>query len=268
MATTSCCTPAGAGVRPCCQGADAAFPAVLLCACQAGPAIQRDRAAETADLLRDGGVAVLEVPDLCGAAARRDPALAAWAARRPLVAIACRPRSVGALLRFAGHDAAADTVEVLDLRASEPRAVLAALAGRPELPHAKATAVAPDEPSWVPWFPAIDRTRCTRCGQCASFCLFGVYSRDAGGDVTVTNPRGCKTGCPACARICPAAAIVFPRHDEPPFDGSEVADEEAVQARIRQYSQELLGQDPYATLQARRQQAELLRRRTPPEGRP
>lgn len=266
MATT--CSPTPPGVRPCGQGAGATSPAVLLCACQAGPAIQRDRAAETAGLLRDRGVAVLEVPDLCGAAARRDPAVAVWATRRPLVAIACRPRSVRALLRFAGLDDAAGAVEVHDLRASEPLAVVAAIEGRPGLPKAPSATVAPDEPSWVPWFPAIDRARCTRCGQCASFCLFGVYSRDARGDVTVTNPHGCKTGCPACARICPAAAIVFPKHDEPPFDGSEVADEEAVQARIRQYSQELLGQDPYATLQARRQQAELLRRRPAPEVRP
>ena len=118
---------------------------------------------------------------------------------------------------------------------------------------------------WVPWFPVVDEERCQRCGQCASFCVFGVYSPRGDGGVRVTRPQGCKTNCPACARTCPSAAIIFPKHDEAPFDGSAITDEDAVAARTRQYAQQLLGSDPHAALAERRRKAELLRR-TPGSG--
>lgn len=74
---------------------------------------------------------------------------------------------------------------------------------------------------WIPWFPIIDTKLCSNCRQCHSYCLFGVYSME-NGKVTVTNPANCKTNCPACARICPNLAIIFPKHTESPIDGSPV----------------------------------------------
>jgi ferredoxin len=46
------------------------------------------------------------------------------------------------------------------------------------------------------------------------FCLFGVYELDAEEKVTVGNPDRCKTGCPACSRICPQSAIMFPLYEK------------------------------------------------------
>lgn len=60
------------------------------------------------------------------------------------------------------------------------------------------------------WYPVIDAERCKSCGQCHQFCLFGVYELDGAGRVRVTHPDNCKPGCPACSRICPAGAIMFP----------------------------------------------------------
>jgi len=60
------------------------------------------------------------------------------------------------------------------------------------------------------WYPVIDVSRCTRCGHCLQFCIFGVYDRDASGAVVPVAPDNCKPGCPACARICPSGAIMFP----------------------------------------------------------
>jgi ferredoxin len=37
---------------------------------------------------------------------------------------------------------------------------------------------------------------------------------DEGGKVEVRNPDSCKTGCPACARICPQSAIMFPLYEK------------------------------------------------------
>lgn len=62
------------------------------------------------------------------------------------------------------------------------------------------------------WYPVIDRDRCTGCKQCLDFCLFGVYSPGASSEVLVTQPDNCKPGCPACARVCPTGAIMFPEY--------------------------------------------------------
>ena len=87
----------------------------------------------------------------------------------------------------------------------------------------------PEPRAWVPWFPAIDYDRCAGCRQCADFCLFGVYEVSEEGAVRVVDPAACKTNCPACARVCPQVAIVFPKYPGGPIDGAEV-DEAAVRA--------------------------------------
>jgi len=74
---------------------------------------------------------------------------------------------------------------------------------------------------WVPWFPVIDYDRCVNCKQCMNFCLFGVYGLSEEGQVTVHKPSGCKTNCPACARMCPRKAIIFPKYADPPINGDE-----------------------------------------------
>lgn len=100
----------------------------------------------------------------------------------------------------------------------------------------------------------IDRERCTSCRQCLEFCLFGVYGFEDG-RVEVRQPRNCKPHCPACARICPHAAIIFPKHNEAPIDGAPIVDEEAEKARARRDLHELLGTDLDAALAERRRRA-------------
>jgi Pyruvate/2-oxoacid:ferredoxin oxidoreductase delta subunit len=63
------------------------------------------------------------------------------------------------------------------------------------------------------WYPLVDEARCTNCQHCLQFCLFGVYEADAAGRTAVRHPDRCKPGCPACARICPHSAIMFPLHE-------------------------------------------------------
>jgi len=73
-----------------------------------------------------------------------------------------------------------------------------------------------EEPVTPRWYPIIDESRCRNCHQCFQFCLFGVYTLDAAGKVAVTRPDECKPGCPACSRLCPAGAIMFPLYDKDP----------------------------------------------------
>jgi Pyruvate/2-oxoacid:ferredoxin oxidoreductase delta subunit len=77
---------------------------------------------------------------------------------------------------------------------------------------ARAGASAAKHGDWKPWFPVIDYDRCTNCMQCLSFCLFGVYGVDEEQKIQVQNNDNCKTNCPACSRVCPEAAIMFPKY--------------------------------------------------------
>ncbi len=66
------------------------------------------------------------------------------------------------------------------------------------------------------WHPVVDKSLCDNCGQCLQFCLFGVYARDEAQKVIAGNPDACKMGCPACSRICPKGAIMFPLYVQDP----------------------------------------------------
>ena len=64
------------------------------------------------------------------------------------------------------------------------------------------------------WYPIVDESRCTGCLNCLQFCLFGVYEQDAQGRPIVRHPDQCKPGCPACSRVCPQSAIMFPLYEK------------------------------------------------------
>lgn len=70
------------------------------------------------------------------------------------------------------------------------------------------------------WYPVIDYSRCTNCMECIDFCLFGVYGLDHSGTILVEQQDSCKKGCPACSRVCPANAIIFPQHKTPAIAGA------------------------------------------------
>lgn len=86
------------------------------------------------------------------------------------------------------------------------------LGGR--FPAAKASIKRFEDPLMEGWYPIIDYSRCNQCLQCLEFCLFGVYETDAKGNLVVMNPDACKPGCPACSRVCPEMAIIFPLYED------------------------------------------------------
>ncbi|MFW6168942.1 MAG: ATP-binding protein [Planctomycetota bacterium] len=69
------------------------------------------------------------------------------------------------------------------------------------------------------WYPVIDYSRCTNCMECIDFCLFGVYGIDQRETLIVEQPDNCRKGCPACSRVCPENAIMFPQHKTPGIAG-------------------------------------------------
>ncbi len=72
------------------------------------------------------------------------------------------------------------------------------------------------------WYPVIDYSRCTNCMECLDFCLFGVYGVDKMDRILVESQDNCKKGCPACSRVCPEHAIIFPDYKTPAIAGAPV----------------------------------------------
>jgi NAD-dependent dihydropyrimidine dehydrogenase PreA subunit len=87
------------------------------------------------------------------------------------------------------------------------------------------TAFTPDQlltPANRRWYPVIDYGRCTNCLECLDFCLFGVYGVDSMDRILVENQDSCKKGCPACSRVCPEQAIMFPEYKAAAIAGAPV----------------------------------------------
>ncbi len=104
---------------------------------------------------------------------------------------------------------------------------------------------------WKPWFPVIDYDRCTNCMQCLSFCLFDVYGATAEGKITVQNENNCKTDCPACSRVCPEVAILFPKYKGGPINGDVVNSDDIRREAMKVDISALLGGDIYSLLRDR-----------------
>jgi Pyruvate/2-oxoacid:ferredoxin oxidoreductase delta subunit len=105
--------------------------------------------------------------------------------------------------------------------------------------------------TWKPWFPVIDYGRCTNCMQCLSFCLFDVYGVSPEGRIQVRNQDNCKTECPACSRVCPEVAIMFPKYRHGPINGDQVSQDDMRREVMKVDISALLGGDVYSLLRDR-----------------
>ncbi|MGB8170776.1 MAG: ferredoxin family protein [Chthoniobacteraceae bacterium] len=120
---------------------------------------------------------------------------------------------------------------------------------------ARAESASAKHGEWKPWFPVIDYDRCTNCMQCLSFCLFGVYGVDGDKRIQVQNNDNCKTNCPACSRVCPEAAIMFPKYKAGPINGDVVSDSDLQKEKMKVDISALLGGDVYDMLRLRSEKA-------------
>ena len=109
--------------------------------------------------------------------------------------------------------------------------------------------------AWKPWFPVIDFDRCTNCMQCLTFCLFDVYGVDTEQKITVQNQDNCKTDCPACSRVCPEVAILFPKYAKGPINGDVVRDQDIQREAMKVDISTLLGGDLYGSLRTRQRES-------------
>jgi NAD-dependent dihydropyrimidine dehydrogenase PreA subunit len=183
--------------------------------------------------LSHAGWDVEVIDDLCGLAATRDPRLQTWVQAPHLAVVACFPRALRWLFHAAGAPLVQDRVRFFNMRAQTAEEILRELmkddgslmieekGSTPSALPNHQSSITNRQSDWVPWFPVVDYDRCRNCKQCLNFCLFGVYRLSPEGKVQVQNPAGCKTNCPACARMCPQKAIIFPKYADAPINGDE-----------------------------------------------
>jgi NAD-dependent dihydropyrimidine dehydrogenase PreA subunit len=209
---------------------------ILICHCRAGLL-----AGETLEHIQNGlktlAVDIIQLHDLCAISLNDKNALKGVAEKYDhKILVACYPRAVKYILEQGGLDPGG--YRLLNFRELSPARVLEEITGELKLTTANTdpgfTAADSSDritagnnvPSGQPaiqtvitglnipaWYPVIDTSRCTLCGKCAKFCLFGVYKFDRK-SLKVVNPLSCKNNCPACGRLCPESAIIFPRLPE------------------------------------------------------
>jgi len=226
-------------------------PLILYCGCAYTQIISDDVKQAVGNALAETRVEFEVAPDLCELSARRDPVLRRWAEAHALKIVACFPRAVKWLFHTAGAPLQPERVEFLNMRTDSLESILDSLS-ECEGAVAGSREIEPDKRGdWVPWFPVIDYERCANCKQCLNFCLFGVYGLSEHGQVEVQQPANCKTNCPACARVCPQKAIIFPKYTESPFNGDQVREEAVKDAEDGAKLSELVKGDIHDVLRRR-----------------
>lgn len=199
---------------------------IIYCDCAWYDIVSEDVKRRVLRSLKDGGARFVAVGDLCKMAAEKNPVLKEWAKADSLKIVACFPRGVRCLFDFAGAKLSEDAV-IYNMRGQTAEEIIAGLGGNADTQGSPEDVSPEKEGNWVPWFPVIDYGRCENCKQCLNFCLFGVYGTTEDGKVEVVKPANCKTNCPACARVCPESAIIFPKYADSPINGDKV-DEQKV----------------------------------------
>ncbi len=185
---------------------------VLFCSCGAG-IFSGSESEKLAHALSDFHADVFEIHDLCALSISEKEYLTEIGKNydQKLI-IACYPRAIENLFRQNAVDFG--NYSVINFRGKSAEECIRAIKDKCEIPSGKADYVVKKSLLEVPaWYPIIDESRCTLCGQCSRFCLFGVY-RFNKSSLRVVNPLACKNNCPACGRICPGSAIIFPRLPE------------------------------------------------------
>lgn len=223
---------------------------VLLCRCAVHGCLPEAAVAQVEDALsKSESIDLTLVDDLCAVIAARG------LDEMPDQVVACHPRAVTWLIGRHSKCAELSAGQLHDLRDEAVEDVLSRL-GVVSVPVGDRTATPKKEDAGedigTAWFPVLDYDRCTHCAQCMNFCLFEVFGREPNGKMIVERPENCKDNCPACARICPEVAIIFPKTPDSPINGGLIVDELLEREKAQIALQQTGGAGIHAVLRDRR----------------
>jgi NAD-dependent dihydropyrimidine dehydrogenase PreA subunit len=228
---------------------------ILFCNCS-GERINSERLNSIREILTKSNIDLFSVHDLCGVSVHSKESIkSVFNKQDEYLIIGCHSRAMKLLLEKTGITSGDYSCRFINFLEADnediSRAANSFSEGNDMIRTAEVNEIR-DSSGWISWYPVIDYSRCTSCGQCADFCLFGVYEKP-NGKINVINPEGCKNNCPACARICPQTAIIFPKHNlGGAIGGSEVIDEISEQKRQTEDINTLLNGDIYSALEQRK----------------
>ena len=197
---------------------------ISICCCKSRSFIEKEKVARITSILRKAGKKVNLIDDLC-ALFTNDPDKVKEITQGTIMA--CHTRAVSSQLKALDLE----PNQIINIRSQTAEETLhgyqlnlgdSSLADYNEI--IKEIEDLPQAIGTDAWYPVIDKSRCTNCGKCNDFCLFGVYTVE-NNEVLVTNPQNCKNNCPACARMCPSLAIIFPKYEKSPINGGTEIEE-------------------------------------------
>ena len=202
---------------------------IIICACASRSFISKEQVAELAASLHKEGYKVSIEADLCELALTDKERMCDLVSNN--IIMACYTRALRALADRADCSATKN----INIRGRKTEQVLKELNIEDAVTHdeewqalrdaalaeinAFAVKVATDA-----WYPVLDYDKCIACGKCHDFCLFGVYAIEDS-KVKVAQPQNCKNNCPACSRVCPAEAVIFPKYERSPINGGSASEE-------------------------------------------
>lgn len=228
---------------------------IIFCNC-GGDTIKPERLKEIEKSLVDQNIDVIKLSDLCGVLVlNKEKLRTVFRENDEYLIIGCHSRALNLIIAKAGirlADFSFKFINFLEAENEEIKRVTSSFNNGSDSGNKTKVEEISISSGWSPWFPVIDYSRCSACGQCADFCLFGVYEK-TGGKVSVVNPQGCKNNCPACARICPQTAIIFPKYKSGgAISGSDMIDEISEQKRQAEDINSILNTDIYSALEERK----------------
>lgn len=202
---------------------------IVICACASRSFISKVQVAELVATLQQAGYNVTIEADLCETA-ETDPARMRELVTGNII-MGCYTRALRALADRADCSAAKN----INIRGRRVEQVLKELNLDDAMNHdeewqARRDAALAEINAFTvkvatdAWYPILDYERCVDCGKCHDFCLFGVYSIEDG-KVKVAQPQNCKNNCPACSRVCPTEAVIFPKYERSPINGGSASEE-------------------------------------------